>query len=344
MGGIETQVSGLVEYQKSLGHDVFVLTLTPGDDLAGVVRFPFHIPGDLLWHPKGKSLSARSLLELKADVVHLHFGAASPFAWDGMKAVVDLGIPSVATVHSIWGSVARRLYSITSRKWKSKTVFSSVSAVSSAIVSQSLNREVAIAHNGVDINFWRGEPEAESKRIEIVSATRFASRKRIRQQISVIESVVKELGDNSPHFTIAGTGPDFRHIQKLVEVKKLQDFITLTGRLDKVQLRDLYLKSDLFLQMSILEAFGIAACEARASGLPVLTRKGSGVSEFVESASTGYLEESDSQIVKRILGLVANRDLIRELKINSKTNPPIQTWQHAEKQVATLYQQAINQG
>ena len=122
MGGIESQVSGLVEYQKSQGHDVFVLTLTPGDDLAGVVRFPFHIPGDLLWHPKGKSLSARSLRDLKADVVHLHFGAASPFARDGMKAVVDLGIPSVATVHSIWGNVARRLYSITSRKWKSKTV------------------------------------------------------------------------------------------------------------------------------------------------------------------------------------------------------------------------------
>jgi len=342
MGGIETQVSGLVSYQTTHGEEVFVLTLTPGEDFSGVHRFVFKLPGNFLWHPRGKSLIRKALQELKPDVVHLHFGAVSPFAWDGMRTVRELNIPSVATVHSIWGTFARKMYALTARNLHSKTIFSSVSRIASSIVQESLHREVSIAHNGVDIDFWKSTISSESEKIEIVSATRFASRKRIRAQILVIEQVVKNLAENSPHFTIAGTGPDFKNVELLIKKKNLQKYITLTGRLDRFQLRDLYAKSDLFLQMSILEAFGIAACEARAAGLPVLTRQGSGVEEFVDSGKTGFLEPSDGEVVLRIMQLASDRNLLRMLKTSSKDFPPIQTWDHAANQVAKLYQQAIS--
>ena len=344
MGGIETQVSGLVEQQNSQGHEVFVLTLTPGDEIAGVTRFPFNLPNNLLWHPRGKKLAVAALGRIKPDVVHFHFGAASPFAWDGLEAVCELDIPSVATVHSIWGNVARRLYSLTARKWKTKTVFSSVSNVASNIVAKSLNREVSIVHNGVDIDFWKTQPKTETAKIEIVSATRFASRKRIRQQIEVIAKVVYELSDDSPHFTIAGSGPDFDHIQNRIKKLGLQAHVTLAGRLTKTELKNLYSKADLFLQMSVLEAFGIAACEARAAGLPVISRAGSGVSEFVDHGVTGFLENSDAQVAERIVQLVKHRDELVQLQKTSRNNPPVQNWQHARAAVDALYQQAINQG
>ena len=343
MGGIETQVSGLVEIQKHQGHEVFVLTLTPGAVNEGIRRFPFKLPADLLWNPKGEQLATRALKDIQPDVVHLHFGAVSPFAWNGMRAVYKLGLPSVATVHSIWGKLASKIYAFTSKKWKTKTVFSSVSQTACEIVSKSLNREVAIAHNGVDIKFWSNLEISESKRVQIVSATRFASRKRIRPQILAIEKIVKALGAESPQFTIAGSGPDFAHIKKLIAKKHLEGHVNLVGRLDKHQLRDLYASADLFLQMSLLEAFGIAACEARASGLPVISRQGSGVSEFVQDGVSGYLEASDDEIVNRILRLVRNREELRELKKSSKSNPPIQDWQHAANQIQGLYQQAIKQ-
>ncbi len=343
MGGIETQVSGLVEFQRSQGHDVFVLTLTAGQDLLGVTRFPFNLPKNLLWHPRGKQLAISALELIKPDVVHLHFGAASPFAWDGLKAVCELDMPSVATVHSIWGQLARRLYSLTARGWKVKTVFSSVSRVSSQIVANSLKREVAIVHNGVDLDFWKTKPNPTSIPIEIVSATRFASRKRIRQQIALISKVVAQLGEQSPHFTIAGSGPDFEHVESQIKKLNLEKFVLLTGRLNKVELHALYAKADLFLQLSVLESFGIAACEARAAGLPVISRAGSGVSEFVEHGKTGFLEDSDSEVGKRIVSLTIDQSALTELKENSRNNPPIQNWSHAGSQVAHLYQQAINQ-
>jgi glycosyltransferase involved in cell wall biosynthesis len=203
--------------------------------------------------------------------------------------------------------------------------------VSSKIVSATLNREVSVVPNGIDVDFWRNATNAEQPQMQVVSATRFASRKRIRPQLAAIESVVKVLKESSPHFTIAGNGPVFEKMKTL----------TLTGRLNKNELRDLYAKSDLFLQMSVLEAFGIAACEARAAGLPVLTRQGSGVSEFVQNSITGYLEENDAEIVARILQLNANRESLKNLKSQSQNQPPIQTWEHAGTLVEALYQRAI---
>lgn len=344
MGGIETQVSGLVEFQRSQGHEVFVLTLTEGDELDGVSRFVFNLPNNLLWHPRGQVLATSALALIKPDVVHLHFGAASPFAWDGLKAVCDLGIPSVATVHSIWGPVARRLYALSARSWKTDTIFSSVSKVASNIVADSLNREVATVHNGIDVEYWKTNRKPVSSQIQIVSATRFASRKRIREQIEVIYQVVQVLGENSPYFTIAGTGPDFAKIKRLISKLNLQDHIKLVGRLNKSQLKELYSKSDVFLQLSVFEAFGIAACEARAAGLPVITRAGSGVSEFVEDGVTGFLKDTDLAIAEQIIELVRNPKLLAEVTNKSVASPPLQDWNHASSQIYALYQQAINQG
>jgi glycosyltransferase involved in cell wall biosynthesis len=329
--------------QRKQGHEVFVLTLTLGDsNEPNLRRFPFKLPNNLLWHPRGQQICEAQLKEIKPDVVHLHFGAASPFAWDGLKAVCNLDIASVATVHSIWGKLARKLYGLSSKSWKTKTVFSAVSEVAANYVSNTLGREVLVAHNGVDIEFWQQASQNESQKVEIVSATRFASRKRIRPQIDVIEKVVQQLGEASPHFTIAGSGPDFEIIKKRIKKAGLEKHVSLTGRLSKIELRDLYSQADLFLQMSVLEAFGIAACEARAAGLPVVTRQGSGVAEFVTHGETGFLENSDVEISNRIVELVKNRDELSKLKSNSLSQIPPQNWEYVTSKVFELYQKARN--
>ena len=240
--------------------------------------------------------------------------------------------------------MARKLYALSSKSWKTETVFSAVSQIAADYVSTSLNREVKVAHNGVDIEFWHQANQQPSNQIEIVSATRFASRKRIRPQIDVIEKVVKQLRQDSPHFTIAGNGPDFENIKKRIKLAGLEQHVTLTGRLSKSELRDLYSRADLFLQMSVLEAFGIAACEARAAGLPVLTRQGSGVAEFVTHDETGYFEKSDNEIVNRIIQLSKQRDELARIKSNSRSQTPAQNWEHASAQVFELYQFAVHQG
>ncbi|MEY2989758.1 MAG: hypothetical protein RLZZ163_674, partial [Actinomycetota bacterium] len=116
-GGIETQVLGLAERQIATGHDVMVLTATPGStrersgsDRVGSVpveRIAARMPFDLPVHPNTRNNVLRVLRARRVDVVHVHAGAASPFAWGGIRAARQARIPTVVTVHSMWDPVTR---------------------------------------------------------------------------------------------------------------------------------------------------------------------------------------------------------------------------------------------
>ena len=70
-------------------------------------------------------------------------------------------------------------------------------------------------------------------------------------------------------------------------------------------------RADLFVAPATLESFGIAALEARCSGLPVLARAGSGVGAFVVDGQDGLLAGSDGEMVGalvRLAGAPAERE------------------------------------
>ncbi|WP_460371026.1 glycosyltransferase family 4 protein, partial [Actinocorallia lasiicapitis] len=97
LGGIEVQVDDLARAQRSVGHDVRIATATPGPAGSGVDRVGVRLPWGL---PVLGSI--RSVLDsFDPDVVHIHTGVVSPFAWRAMREC--RGVPAVVTVHSLWG-------------------------------------------------------------------------------------------------------------------------------------------------------------------------------------------------------------------------------------------------
>ncbi|MEV0757617.1 glycosyltransferase family 4 protein [Streptosporangium sp. NPDC050280] len=110
LGGIEVQVADLIRTQREAGHDVEVATATPGESLPGVHRIVARLPFDLPVHPFGTGHLLRLIRARRPDVVHVHTGAVSPFAWMGVRAATRAGLPVVVTVHSMWDPVTRALY------------------------------------------------------------------------------------------------------------------------------------------------------------------------------------------------------------------------------------------
>ena len=116
-GGIETQVAALAGQQAAAGDDVRVITATPGhgEVFAGdevvdgltVHRVAAHLPFELPVHPRTGREVERVLAEHPVDVVHVHAGVVSPFAWGAIRAATKAGIPTLVTVHSVWGPLAR---------------------------------------------------------------------------------------------------------------------------------------------------------------------------------------------------------------------------------------------
>lgn len=313
MGGIESQVEGLASRLASRGHRVEVLTASPGpvvDEARGEGRLLVHrhalpLPGFLPATPVLGS-EAKRVID-RSDVVHVHAGVVSPFAWAGMRAAGSARKPVVVTFHCMlkgWGPALRTL-----RPYRGEFVATAVSSRLAEEVKSHLGiSQVGVVTNGVELSRWRHiaacrpRPARPSHPLQLVSAMRLMPRKRPVALVRIMSRVRKQLGaERCPRLTIYGEGAALPALKAAVRAHRVSDVITCPGRLDEAGLRLAYLRADGFVMASTLESFGIAALEARASGLPVLARAGTGLSEFITSGSDGFLAEDDDRLADEIL-------------------------------------------
>ncbi|HMD59875.1 MAG TPA: glycosyltransferase family 4 protein, partial [Opitutaceae bacterium] len=108
-GGIELHLEELGRRLALAGHEVAVVTPTPGVDPDGGAVRVHRIPALLaprfgfIWTPGAFRRLKAALAGDSFDVVHSHSSIISPAANGSAYFAARLGIPAVVTVHSIWG-------------------------------------------------------------------------------------------------------------------------------------------------------------------------------------------------------------------------------------------------
>lgn len=335
-GGIETQVAALVDAQRLRGRTVEVITATRGSSENGVHRIVVPVPFDLPIHPRSRHQIAKTLIELDPDVVHIHLGATSPFAWGAMRACRDLGLPAVITVHSMWGPIARTGYQrLINAATAAGFQWSAVSEVAAQSVERAVNRPVTVLPNGIDVDEWMCET-SEADHLRVISVLRLAPRKRVIPLLRAFESA--QTAVPSMHLTLIGDGPLRRIAQRYAEKHSLN--VTFAGRQNHEQIKRAFADSDVFIQASIQESFGIAALEARSAGIPVIARKESGSSSFITSGIDGYLVVSDAELALRLINLARGTEALRSLKFHNREHRPPFDWDLVVKESQLLYDRA----
>lgn len=359
LGGIEVQVTELTRRQAAAGDAVHVITATPGrtvrsgtEQVDGVTvhRVTARLPFELPVHPRTRAHVAPLLRAIQPDVVHVHLGVVSPFAWGGIRAAVEVGLPVLVTVHSVWGWAARSGYGATDRlaHWTRRGVQpAAVSRVAADRIAAALpaGTAVLVTPNGVDPQEWNADgrdPERTTPPVRFVTAMRLAPRKRAMPLLKMFAAARREVP--AIRLAIAGDGPQRKRLAGFLNSEGLTDDVELLGRLTRPQLRDRYLDSDVFVQPSVLESFGLAALEARATGLPVIARRESGLTEFVTDAVTGLLVDDDPGMVDAMVRLASDQALRTAITRHNCRNEPDQIWAHVLETVAAAYGQARSRG
>ena len=352
-GGIETQVLGLASRQAAAGHDVRVITATPGrgehrnapeeiNDVP-VVRITARLPFDLPVHPAVRSHVLHILRSDRIDVVHAHVGVASPFAWGGVRAARQARCATVVTVHSMWDPVTRsglRLLDRTAWGLGSGVVLSAVGAKAALRVQSALDVPVRVLPNGIDAEAWQVDHiDAGDDVLRLVSVLRLAPRKRALPLMHVIRQAFEMTGGRI-RATVIGDGPDTGRVERFIDRYGLQGVITLTGRLTASRIRAHFAVSDVFVQASVRESFGIAALEARTAGLPVIARRETGTSDFVIDGLEGILTDDDPGLVQAIAQLQSDSAWRREIGEHNRAIPPKQDWTNVLPAVEDAYESA----
>ncbi|MGC8513983.1 MAG: glycosyltransferase family 4 protein [Acidimicrobiales bacterium] len=280
------------------------------------------------------------------DVVHVHASSFSPLAFLVARSASLRGIPTVATVHSMWAK-ASPLFDAADLLcgWGDWPVaWSAVSSAAAQPLRSIVGRrgDVTVLANGVDPSQWDIEPEPPApNQLRIVSVSRLASRKRVVQLVHLLRKARRKVPSSiEMHVEILGDGPQMGEIRSYLEVNSMTGWVHLRGRVTRAEIRDTFARSDLFVAPASLESFGIAALEARTAGLPIVARTRTGVADFVTHGVEGWLVNSDAAMAETIASLARSPELVARVAVHNRLYPPRVDWQSVEHCCEDLYRRA----
>ena len=178
----------------------------------------------------------------------------------------------------------------------------------------SLKRTIVIP-NGIPTEEIRGVPGERtfkekynlSGKITILFLSRLIWSKGLDILISAFSKVVSQY--RNTHLVLAGPDSEgYRSkVERWIRDEGIEDFVTFTGFLkDKQKLAALQ-GSDIFVQPSYSESFGMAAVEAMFAGLPVVLSKKVGIWDVIEKDNCGVIVDlKPESIAEGILHLLRN--------------------------------------
>ncbi|MBV8865910.1 MAG: N-acetyl-alpha-D-glucosaminyl L-malate synthase BshA [Acidobacteriaceae bacterium] len=149
-----------------------------------------------------------------------------------------------------------------------------------------IKKPIEVIHNFVNCSLYRPNDEAQSKgRKRILHISNFRPVKRVLDCVRAFEQVRKEV---DAELVMAGDGPDRGPAEQLARELRVEQHVRFLGKQDHMErliprMHVLHLPSE-------MEAFGLAALEAMACGVPPVATSTGGVPDLITHGLDGYME------------------------------------------------------
>ncbi len=234
------------------------------------------------------------------DLLHVHYAiphATSAYlAKQIIKSKKDL--PFITTLHGTDITLVGLEPSFMPLVKFSTEASDGVTAVSrflkeKTLTNYNIEKDIEVIPNFIDSELYKPTVKTEfHKHIApnnekvLVHTSNFRVVKRVSDTIKIFEKVLKEM---PAKLLLVGDGPDRSECERLSRELKICDHVKFLGKQDG--LVEILNASDLFLIPSQSESFGLAALEAMACGLPVISSSVGGLPELVAHNETGYIAE-----------------------------------------------------
>jgi N-acetyl-alpha-D-glucosaminyl L-malate synthase BshA len=306
--------SGVVATELGLGlaqrgHEIHFITYRQPVRLAllnpNVHYHEVHVPEYPLFHyqPYELALSSKlvDMVRLHGiELLHVHY--AIPHAYAGYMArqmlrEEGIDIPMVTTLHGTDITLVGN-----HPVYKPAVTFSINHSDIVTSVSQSLReetyrffgitREIHVIPNFIELakslpddKVWcrRGVIARPEERI-VTHVSNFRKVKRIPDVIKIFDRIQQSM---PARLVMVGDGPEKEKAERLCRKLGIADKVTFLGNSNEVDMILSY--SDLFLLPSETESFGLAALEAMAWGVPVISSDGGGLPEVNFDGLSGFL-------------------------------------------------------
>lgn len=200
-----------------------------------------------------------------------------------------------------------------------------------------------VVFNGVDVDFFgnNGHVPREPHRLIMVSSGNGRTK-----GLPYLLEAVRQLRHEVPlSLTVVGNNDLDAEPARLVRQLGLDDIVTLTGRIDRQELADLYLASEIAVVPSLHEGFGFPAAEAMSSRLPVISTTAGALPEVVgEDGHAGLLvPPGDSAALATALRLLLDDEALRHRMGERGRKRAVDnfSWRQAARNTVSVYEELL---
>lgn len=337
--------SGVVATELGLelskrGHEVHFITYSQPvrlELLSNNVHFhEVHVPEYplFLYQPYELALSSKLVDMVKLhgiQLLHVHYAIPHAYAaYMAQQMLLDEGIlvPIVTTLHgtdiTLVGSHPFYKPAVTFSINKSDAVTSvSESLKKDTMRLFDIKKDIHVVPNFIDLekhvhgftDCQRGMMAEDHERI-ITHISNMREVKQIPDVIKIFYNIQKEI---PAKLMLVGEGPEKEGAELLVEELGITDRVVFFG--NSYEIDRILCFSDLFLLPSQTESFGLAALEAMASGVPVISTNTGGLPEVNEDGYSGYLSDVNAvaDMSSNAIRILRDSDTLERFKSNAKT-------------------------
>ena len=179
--------------------------------------------------------------------------------------------------------------------------------------------KIHLIYHGVDVGYWQfRQPAPVGKPARILTIGRLVEKKGI---IYLLEAVCRLMKMDVPvHLYIVGRGKEEQQLKHFCRKFGIERSVTFMGWQTPAQIKDLYIRSDVFVLPSVVASDGDrdgipnVVLEAMSVGVPVVSTSVSGIPEVMQNGCNGLLApERDSEQLANAIDTLLNDTPLRNL-------------------------------
>lgn len=263
------------------------------------------------------------------DIIHVHYAiphASAAFLAKQILASQGIHIPVVTTLHGTDITLVGKDVTYEPVVTFSINNSDGVTAVSDSLKKDTLNSfdittDIEVIPNFIDLSTFQHSNKSHFKTAIapdgepiLIHISNFRKVKRVQDVIDTFRQVV----DRIPcKLLLVGDGPERKKAEQQCRDLGICNHIRFLGKQQAIN--ELLSVSDLFLLPSESESFGLAALEAMACQVPVISSTAGGLAEINVHGETGYLAEvgNTAQMAKYAYQLLTDKEKLSIFKKNA---------------------------
>ncbi|MBS1549513.1 MAG: N-acetyl-alpha-D-glucosaminyl L-malate synthase BshA [Bacteroidetes bacterium] len=337
-GGSGVLATELGKALADKGHNIHFITYQQPVRLSGFhtnifyheVRVPTY---PLFDFPPYETALASTMVDVvnnhHIDLLHVHYAIPHASAAYMAKQILKThqkDIPVITTLHGTDITLVGRDKTYSPVVTFSMEASDVLTAVSNNLKEETyknfdIKKEIEVIYNFVDVARFNKKPVKVFKNLiaphhekVIVHASNFRKVKRVDDVVKTFLLINKTIPSK---LLLIGDGPERPQIESMTRDCPASANISFLGKQE--QMEDILPIADIFLLPSETESFGLAALEAMAAEVPVISTNAGGLPEIMVNGYNGYMSNLGDveDMAKNAVHILSHNDTLAQFRANA---------------------------